>query len=120
VSSLAISANIVWILSGIAAQTLILVWQAAVRGQSGRIPTDSLGTVVLTTFSVGLAWAYAHWPKRDLVWLTYGLLGLGAWKLTTRDFVNEHDLTLVISLLFYGSALILLPPVLHRRGAQDG
>jgi hypothetical protein len=119
VSSLAISANIVWILLGIAVHTLILVWQAAARGPSGRIPTDSLGTVVLTTFSVGLAWAYGHWPKRDLVWLTYGLLGLGAWKLATRDFVNEHDLTLVISLLFYGSTLILLPPMLHRRGRAE-
>ena len=120
VSSLAIAANIVWILSGIAVRALILIWQAAARGQGGRIPADSLGTVVLTTFSVAQAWACAYWRKPELVWLVYGFMGLGAWKLATRDFMNERNLTLVISLLFYGSALILLPRILHRMGRARG
>jgi hypothetical protein len=119
-SSLAISANIVWILSGMAVRALILVWQAAAKGQGSRIPADSLGTVVLTTFSLALAWACAHWPKRELVWLVYGLMGLGAGKLATRDFMNERNLTLVISLLFYGTALMLLPRILHRMGRAKG
>jgi len=41
-------------------------------------------------------------------------MGLGAWKLATRDFVNERSLALVISLLFYGGALILLPGILRK------
>ncbi len=114
VSSLAISANIAWILAGIAGHTLILVWLAAGGERAGRVPADTLGTVVLTTFSVALAWASTHWPKRELVWLVYGFMGLGAWKLATRDFVNERNLALVISLLFYGGALILLPRMLRR------
>jgi len=113
-SSLAIAANITWILSGIASHTLILAWLAAGGGRAGRIPADTLGTVVLTTFSVALAWAGTHWPKRELVWLVYGFMGLGAWKLATRDFVNERNLALVISLLFYGGALILLPRMLRK------
>jgi len=115
VSSLAISANVVWILSGIAVRTLISVWQFTAKGQSDRIPADSLGTVVLTTFSVALAWAGTRWPARELVWLAYGFMGLGAWKLATRDFVNERNLALVISLLCYGGALILLPRILRKR-----
>ena len=85
--------------------------------EAGRIPADTLGTVVLTTFSVALAWASTHWTKRELAWLVSGLMGLGAWKLGTRDFVYERDLALVISLLFYGAALILLPRML-RKGSQ--
>lgn len=68
-------------------------------------------------FSVILAWAGTRWPVRELVWLAYGLMGLGAWKLTTRDFINERNLALVISLLFYGGALILLPRIVHRKRA---
>jgi hypothetical protein len=113
-SLFAISANIAWILSGIAGHAFILVWLAAVGAQAGRIPADTLGTIVLTTFSVALAWASTHWHRRELVWLVYGFMGLGAWKLATRDFVNERDLAFVISLLFYGGALILLPRMLRK------
>ena len=113
-SSLTIAANITWLLSGIAGHTLILVWLAAGGARAGRIPADTLGTVVLTAFSVALAWASTYWPKRELVWLVYGFMCLGAWKLATRDFVNERNLALVISLLFYGGALILLPRMLRK------
>jgi len=118
VSWLAISANITWILSGIAGHTLILVWLAAAKGWAGRIPVDTLGTVVLTTFSVALAWASTHWSKRELAWLVYGFMGLGAWKLAIRDFANERSLALVISLLFYGGALILLPRMLRKASGK--
>jgi hypothetical protein len=114
VSLFAISENIAWILSGITGHTLILIWLGVGRGWADRIPADTLGTVVLTTFSVALAWASTHWPKRELAWLVYGFMGLGAWKLATRDFVNERSLALVISLLFYGGALILLPGMLRK------
>ena len=113
-SLFAISANVVWILAGIAGHTFILVWLAAAGGQASRIPADTLGTIVLTTFSVALARASTHWHKRELVWLVYGFMGLGAWKLATRDFLNERDLALVISLLFYGGALTLLPRMLRK------
>ena len=114
VSLFAISANITWILSGVAGHILILIWLGVGRGWGVRIPADTLGTVVLTSFSVALAWASAHWSKRELAWLVYGFMGLGAWKLATRDFVNERSLALVISLLFYGGALILLPRLLRK------
>jgi hypothetical protein len=119
VSSLAISANIVWILAGIVVSILISAWQFTVRGTGDRIPADTLGTVVLTTFSVALAWASTRWPVRELAWLAYGFMGLGAWKLATRDFMNERNFALVVSLLCYGGALILLPRILHRKKAGE-
>ena len=117
-SSLVIAANITWMLSGMAAHSLIVVWRAATGGWSDRIPADTLGTVVVTTFSIALAWAGTYWRKAELVWLVYGFMALGAWKLATRDFVHERNLALVVSLLFYGSALILLPRILPTKSIQ--
>jgi hypothetical protein len=114
IASFAIAANIVWILSGVAVRALILVWQIPAGRPSGRIPADTLGTVVLTAFAVALAWAGTRWQLRELVWLAYGFMGLGAWKLAARDFMNERDVALVISLIFYGGALILLPRMKYR------
>jgi len=119
VSSLVISANIAWILCGMAAQSLISVWRST-GASVGPIPADTLGTVVVTIFSVVLAWSSTHWGRRELAWLAYGFMGLGAWKLATRDFVHERDLTLVTSLVFYGCALILLPRVLRARNVEEG
>lgn len=118
-SSLVISANIAWILSGMAAHALVSAWQAAAGVWTSRMPADTLATVVLTTFSVTLAWAGTHWRMRELVWLAYGFIVLGAWKLATRDFVHERNLTLVLSLLLYGCALILLSRILRTENAGE-
>jgi hypothetical protein len=114
-ASFAISTNIVWILSGFVMRALIAIWRFQAERPTGHMPTDTLGTVVLTTFAVALAWVGTHWPTGELVWIAYGLMGLGGWKLVTRDFVNEHNFALVISLLFYGAALMFLPQVIHRK-----
>jgi hypothetical protein len=114
-ASFAISSIISWILAGMAARALILSWQGVAERTTGPIPFGTIGTVVLAIFAVALAWAGARWRLRELVWLAYGFMGLGAWNLAARDFVNERDLTLIISLLFYGGALILLPRMLHRK-----
>jgi len=106
---LTISAIIVWTLSGIAARGLIRFWQLTGERIAGYIPADTLATVVLATFAVLLTWAGARWAVPEILWPAYGLMTLGAWKLATRDFIYERNFALVISLLCYGSALILLP-----------
>jgi hypothetical protein len=108
-SSLLLAAAVVWILAGAATRALVLAWPV------GGVPADTLGTVVLTLVSVALAWSGRRWERRELVWLVYGFMGLGAWKLVARDVPNEHNLTLVVSLSFYGGTLILLPRMLQRR-----
>jgi len=114
-ASFAIAANLTWISSGLAVRALVAIWQFSAEHYGGRIPRDTLSTVVLTMFAVALAWAATRWPVRELLWLAYGFMALGAWKLVTRDFVNDRNFALVISLLFYGGALILLPRVIHSR-----
>ena len=62
-----------------------------------------------------LAWAGVQWQRKELVWVVYGIMIVAAWKLATRDFPQEHNLSLVISLLCYGGALMILPRIVQRR-----
>jgi hypothetical protein len=117
ISSLALAAHVVWIAAGLVVYAVLAPWRTAVGGESGGIPADTLGTVVLTGLSLTLAWAGTRWRKPELVWLLYGLMALGGYKLAIRDFMNEHNLALVVSLLCYGGALIVLPRMLRGRSA---
>ena len=107
ISSLALAAHLAWITVGLALYAVLGMWRA--------VPADTLGTVVLTGMSLALAWVGSHWKRPELVWLLYGFMALGGYKLVTRDFINEHNLALVVSLLCYGGALILLPRMLRGR-----
>lgn len=112
IASLALATHIVWITAGLAVYGILTVWRAAGEKNSS-VPADTVGTVVLTGLSLALAWAGTHWRKRELVWLLYGVMAIGGYKLVVRDFINEHNLALVVSLLCYGSALIVLPRMLR-------
>ncbi len=116
-SSLAISANIAWIAAGIAVQLLVSIWLVIADGRGGAAPAYTLGTVILTLTAAALAWAAGHWQKRELIWLAYAFMILGAYKLAVRDFANEHSLALVVSLIFYGGVLILMPRL--QRGPRS-
>jgi hypothetical protein len=115
ISSLVLAAHGVWITAGLAINALIALWSRSAGGASSGIPMDTLGTVVLMSFALALAWAGARWRKTELVWVLYGLMMLGAYKLATRDFVDEHNSAMVVSLLCYGGALVILPRLLRAR-----
>jgi hypothetical protein len=113
ISSLALAVHAVWIAAGLVVYAILAIWRTNVGGES--VPANTLGTVVLTALSLGLAWAGTHWRKPELVWLLYGIMALGGYKLATRDFINEHNLPFVVSLLCYGGALIVLPRMLRGK-----
>jgi hypothetical protein len=117
ITSLALAAHVVWITAGLAVYAVLAMWRTVVGGESGSVPADTLATVVLTGLSLALAWVGTHWRRPELVWLLYGFMALGGYKLATRDFINEHNLTLVVSLLCYGGALIVLPRMLRAKSA---
>jgi hypothetical protein len=91
----------------------------AFSGACGNVPVDTLGTIVLTGLSLALAWVGTHRRKGELVWLVYGFMALGGYKLAIRDFMNEHNLPLVVSLLCYGDSLIVLPRMLRCKSAAE-
>jgi len=117
ISSLALAAHIVWITVGLAVYAILAMWRTGVGGKGGSVPADTLATVALTGLSLALAWVGTRWRKPELVWLLYGFMALGGYKLVIRDFINEHNLPLVVSLLCYGGALIVLPRMLRAKSA---
>jgi hypothetical protein len=110
ISSLAIAAQIVWITAGFAEFAILRLWRT--------VPPDTLGTVILTSLSLALAWVGTRWARPELVWLLYGFMALGGYKLVMRDFMNEHSFALVVSLLCYGGALIVLPRMLRGKAGN--
>ena len=89
------------------------LWTAA-----GVAASQGAGAVALLLFAVLLAWSGARWRKPELTWLMYAAMTLAAAKILFRDFSRENTMTLVVSLLFYGATLILLPRILRKRRGE--
>jgi hypothetical protein len=66
-------------------------------------------TVVTCVIALGLGYAGSWWNRVELGWVAYGAIGLGALKLVVEDLRFGSAGTLMVSLLFYGLILILLP-----------
>jgi hypothetical protein len=69
-------------------------------------------TAILTALAMVLAAISAYRGIKELAWPAYAAMGLATVKLLTQDFRQAHALSLVFSLLIYGTALILLPRIL--------
>jgi len=68
-------------------------------------------TVVTCVLALGMAYAGSRWNRVELGWVAYGAIGMGALKLVLEDLRFGNAGTLMVSLLFYGLILILLPRV---------
>ena len=103
ISSTAIAGLLLWIATGLLASLA---------------NSDTAGSIILIATAVALAWAGKRWSRQEFLWLVYGFMAIAAYKLAIRDFRDEHNIALVLSLLSYGGALILLPKLLAgTRGA---
>ena len=74
----------------------------------------SLRTFILTAMALALAFSGTKWRRRELVWLMYPFMVLAAYKLLAQDLPRGQTVALFVSLLLYGSALILLPRILQK------
>jgi hypothetical protein len=86
--------------------------EAAARLSMGEISASRLSmvrTVVTCAMALGLGYAGSRWNRSELGWLAYGAVGLGALKLVAEDLRFGNAGTLMVSLLFYGLILVLLP-----------
>jgi hypothetical protein len=70
-------------------------------------------TAVVVILAGVAAWVGNRWQRRELVWLVYPLMTLAAVKLVIED-LHAGSHTLVLSLVFFGGALVLLPRLLRR------
>ncbi len=112
VSSFLLAAIVVWVAGGAAARSLVRLWPSPTG-----VPADTLATVALTVFGVMLAWSGVRRGRKELLWVAYALMALAAWKLAMRDFPHERNLSLVVSLLFYGGALMIIPRMVQKKPA---
>jgi hypothetical protein len=75
--------------------------------------TAGIRTIVTCLVALGLGFLASRFKRPELGWLAYVAVGLGALKLLVEDFRIGNAVSLVISLLFYGLILILLPRLLR-------
>ncbi len=66
-------------------------------------------TAILTILAISLAWVARERRIWELIWVPYILIALATVKLLVQDLRGGHVFGIVISLLLYGSALVLLP-----------
>jgi len=96
-----------------------MIIAAVVRMTSERFElTPSTLSVIRTIVNCGLALAFAfsgsRWKRIELGWLAYAAVAFGTLKLLFEDLRFGNAASLVVSLLFYGLILILLPRLAHR------
>jgi len=72
-------------------------------------------TVVICAVALALGFLGSLQKRIELAWLAYAAVGLGTLKLLLEDLRFGNAASLVVSLLFYGLILILLPRVAKRR-----
>ena len=72
-------------------------------------------TVVICAVALTLGLLGSFQRRIELAWLAYAVVALGTLKLLVEDLRFGNAASLVVSLLFYGLILILLPRVTKRR-----
>jgi hypothetical protein len=72
-------------------------------------------TVVTCAVAIALGILGSLQKGAELAWLAYAAVALGTLKLLVEDLRFGNAASLVVSLLFYGLILILLPRVTKRR-----
>jgi len=73
-------------------------------------------TVAICGVALTLAVLGMRWQRAELGWLAYAAVALGTLKLLLEDLRFGNAASLVVSLLFYGLILILLPRLARKSG----
>ncbi|MGC2417594.1 MAG: hypothetical protein WA434_07605, partial [Candidatus Acidiferrales bacterium] len=86
-----------------------LVWLVA-RGAAPGLPQlGVIRTIVTCAAALLLAFVGARWKRIELVWMAYAAAVLGSLKLAFEDLRFGTTQSLAVSLLIYGTVLILIP-----------
>lgn len=102
----------------IAAMTVVALYSLVTRRvQLNSSQVAGIRTVVTCLLALCLGFAASRWKRRELGWIAYTAVALGAVKLLFQDLRLGNARSLVVSLVFYGLILILLPRLMRRRVA---
>jgi len=109
------------LLAGFAGAALAVSGIVGVTGGSSGLAAARLSmvrTIVGCAVALGMAFIGARWKRVELGWVAYAAVGFGTLKLPLEDLKYGNAATLVVSLLFYGGVLILLPRMMQRRRVE--
>jgi hypothetical protein len=95
-----------------------IVWLAAGRADLSPSRLSVIRTVVNCALALALGYLRSRWKRIELGWVAYTAVAFGTIKLLFEDLRFGNAASLVVSLLFYGLILILLPRL--TRGTQTG
>jgi hypothetical protein len=77
-------------------------------------------TIVNCALALVLAFLGSRWKHIELSWVAYAAVAFGTLKLIFEDLRFGNASSLVVSLLFYGLVLILLPRITRRSESPVG
>jgi hypothetical protein len=117
--------RLLWVLPavvvGFAAAALAVVavlWLTAGRIALSPSRLSVVRTVVNCALALTLGYLGSRWKRVELGWVAYTAVAFGTIKLLVEDLRFGNAASLVVSLLFYGLILILLPRL--TRGTETG
>ncbi len=110
------------VLVGFAAAALVVA--AIVGVVAGRIDLTAsrlsvIRTIVICALALALGFLGSRWKRVELGWVAYTAVAFGTLKLVFEDLRFGNAASLVVSLLFYGLVLILLPRLTTRRESES-
>ena len=86
-----------------------VVWIANGRLELTAPRLSVIRTIVNCALALALGFLGSRWRRVELVWVAYAAVAFGTLKLLFEDLRYGNAASLVVSLLFYGLILILLP-----------
>jgi hypothetical protein len=104
--------------TGAALTVVAIVWLAAGRVELNASRLSVIRTVVTCLLALALGFLGSRWKRVELGWVAYAAVAFGTLKLLFEDLRFGNAASLVVSLLFYGLILILVPR-LTRRGRTE-
>lgn len=118
--------RLLWVLPaifvGFAAAALAVVtavWLAAGRVELTPSRLSVVRTIVNCALALALGFLGSRWKHVELSWVAYAAVAFGTLKLLFEDLRFGNAASLVVSLLFYGLVLILLPRLTRRGGTES-
>ena len=90
------------------------VWLAASRFELTPSRLSVVRTIVNCALALSLGFLGSRWQHLELGWVAYAAVAFGTLKLLFEDLRFGNAASLVVSLLFYGLVLILLPRLMRR------
>jgi hypothetical protein len=94
-------------------------WLIDTRFELNASRISEIRTIVTCLVALSLGFLAPRWKRVELGWIAYAAVGLGAVKLLLEDLRFGNAASLVVSLLFYGLVLNLLPRLMRRSQAQS-